>query len=158
MLTFGAVAEGRALRGALEAWLATHGIKLVPHGCAEDLPGSYWGAPEAGIESDQLHVRDDTPLHSLLHEACHLVCARAAGRPDFARDAGSDEREEDAVCLLQLMVADRLPHVGWRRLAVDMDAWGYRFMVGSTAAWFGRDSVAARDWLVSKGLHPVGLH
>ena len=152
MLTFGAVAEGHALRGALEAWLSRNALTLVRHRSTEDLPGSYWGAPEAGIEADQLHVRDDTPLHSLLHEACHIVCARAAGRPDFARDAGSDESEEDAVCLLQLMVADGLPGVGWRRLAVDMDAWGYRFMAGSTAAWFRCDSAAARRWLDDHGL------
>ncbi|MEO0615465.1 MAG: hypothetical protein AAFY69_04950 [Pseudomonadota bacterium] len=152
MLTFGAVAEGHALRRALEAWLSVHGLTLVAHGNAEDLPGSYWGAPEAGIETGRLHVRDDTPLHSLLHEACHIVCARAAGRPEFARDAGSDGSEEDAVCLLQLIVADRLPDVGWRRLAVDMDAWGYRFMAGSTAAWFRRDSAAAWRWLDAHGL------
>ncbi|MEL6199771.1 MAG: hypothetical protein AAF545_13175 [Pseudomonadota bacterium] len=156
MLTFGAMAEGQALRRALFGWLARHGLALVRHDSDGALPGSYWGAPEAGVQGATLHVRDDTPLHSLLHEACHVVCARAAGRGDFDRNAGGDDAEEAAVCALQLLVAEDLPGLGWRKLALDMDAWGYHFIIGSTTAWFQRDTVDARLWLSRHGLTVAG--
>ncbi len=156
MLTIGALADRQALRHALDDWLTRHGLALVHHHPDDALPGSYWGAPEAGVRGATLHVRDDTPLHSLLHEACHVVCSRAAGRGNFDRNAGGDDAEETAVCALQLLVAEALPGLGWRRLARDMDAWGYRFVVGSTTAWFRRDVVDARSWLVRRGLTPAG--
>jgi hypothetical protein len=34
----------------------------------------------------------------------------------------------------------------------DMDAWGYSFRLGSTAAWFEADAEDARDWLRERGL------
>src|SRR3546814_4970604 len=37
------------------------------------IPGSYWGDCEAGLIGATVHARDDTPVHSLLHEACHLI-------------------------------------------------------------------------------------
>ena len=33
-----------------------------------------------------------------------------------------------------------------------MDAWGYSFRLGSTAAWFERDASDARDWLLQAGV------
>jgi hypothetical protein len=33
-----------------------------------------------------------------------------------------------------------------------MDAWGYSFRLGSTAAWFERDAEDARAWLLLHGL------
>jgi len=36
--------------------------------------GSYWGDSEAGLIENTLYVRKDTPIHSLLHEACHYIC------------------------------------------------------------------------------------
>jgi hypothetical protein len=33
-----------------------------------------------------------------------------------------------------------------------MDAWGYSFRLGSTAAWFGADAEDAREWLRRQGL------
>jgi hypothetical protein len=33
-----------------------------------------------------------------------------------------------------------------------MDRWGYHFRLGSTAAWFERDSEDARDWLAGRNL------
>ena len=147
MLTLAAVESRPTLAQALRAWLAANDIALRVHDAGATLPGSYWGAPEAGITGDALHVRTDTPLHSVLHEAAHIVCARAAGRPPFDRDAAGDDDEEAAVCWLQLAVADGLPDVGWRRLAADMDAWGYTFRAGSTAAWRYRDAADAVAWL-----------
>ena len=152
MLTLAAVATRPDQSRALRAWLDLHGIALRVHAAGDALPGSFWGAPEAGITGGTLHVRGDTPLHSLLHEAAHIVCARAAGRAPIERDAGGDDVEEAAVCWLQLAVAEGLPGVGWRRLAADMDAWGYRFRAGSTVAWRATDAADAAAWLRAHGV------
>ena len=76
----------------------------------------------AGIDRQVVHVRPDTPVHSLLHEACHIVCMDAARRAAGGSDAGGCDTEECAVCFLQLILAQYLPGVGARQLAEDMDA------------------------------------
>ncbi|MEN8665609.1 MAG: hypothetical protein ABF356_11695, partial [Polycyclovorans sp.] len=52
---------------ALAQWVTARGMQL--HWVAADtaIPGSYWGDEEAGLIGDRLHVRPDTPVHSLLH-------------------------------------------------------------------------------------------
>ncbi len=123
----------------------------VPDGAA--IPGSYWGAPEAGIHNQRLMVRRDTPLHSLLHEASHLACATHLGRRLSAADSGSDDAEECAVCYLQILLADGLPPPASReRLFADMDAWGYSFRQGSAEQWFRGDGADAHQWLVEHNL------
>src|ERR1700744_3535902 len=87
----------------------------------EDIPGSYWGDSEAGLKGDQLYARLDTPVHSVLHEACHYICMTPERRSGLDRDAGGDDTEESAVCYLQVLLADQLPGVGRERLASDMD-------------------------------------
>jgi hypothetical protein len=114
-------------------------------------PGSFWGEPEAGIIGDEVFVRPDTPVHSALHEACHLICA-GARRAAIHTDAGGSYAEEDAVCYLQIVLADRLAGVGGERLMADMDAWGYTFRLGSAGAWFAGDAEDARAWLAERGL------
>lgn len=114
----------------------------------EAIPGSYWGAPEAGLIGSLIYLRDDTPVHSALHEAAHFVCMDSARRALLHTDAGGDFSEEDAVCYLQVLMAEQLPAVGAQRLFADMDAWGYSFRLGSTAAWFEQDATEARDWLL----------
>lgn len=138
--------------GSLARLLAPFGLEVreVPEGAP--IPGSYWGAPEAGIRGSTLFVRPDTPVHSALHEACHLLCADPARRAALDTDAGSDEREEDAVCYLQIVLAGHLPGAGAARLMADMDAWGYSFRLGSTRAWFEQDAQDARAWLTTHGL------
>ena len=74
------------------------------------LPGSYWGESEAGLRGNVLYVRADTPLHSLLHELSHYVCMSPERRAGLDRDAGGDDAEECAVCYLQILLADELPH------------------------------------------------
>lgn len=140
-----------ALRRELKALLARYGLALreVPEG--EPIPGSFWGEPEAGIIGDEVFVRPDTPVHSALHEGCHLICA-GARRAEIHTDAGGSYAEEDAVCYLQIVLADRLAGVGGERLMADMDAWGYTFRLGSAGAWFAGDAEDARDWLVEGGL------
>lgn len=137
---------------ALRALLAQFGIDLQLHPADAALPGSYWGDSEAGIVGLNLHVRPDTPVHSALHEACHLICMEPSGRAGMHTDAGGDDLEEAAVCRLQILLADHLPGVGRDALMADMDAWGYSFRLGDTRAWFLHDSEDADAWLRSHGL------
>src|SRR5690606_18557648 len=58
---------------AAASLLAAHGLELVAVQADAPIPGSYWGAPEAGIIGTRVYARPDTPVHSLLHEACHLI-------------------------------------------------------------------------------------
>jgi len=152
------VAEPPVLRcrdlpsGALEALFARFGLALVEVGEGEAIPGSYWGAPEAGIVGHTLYVRPDTPIHSALHEGGHLICADAARRRAIDTDAGGTDLEEAGVCYLQIALADELPGVGRDRLMADMDAWGYSFRLGSTRAWLEEDAEDALAWLQREGL------
>lgn len=140
---------------ALEALLWARGLAVTWLAPQADIPGSYWGDSEAGLIDDRLHVRADTPVHSALHEACHWLCMDASRRAGLHTDAGGDDLEECAVCYLQVVLADRLPGVGRRRLMQDMDAWGYSFRLGGARAWFEQDAADARAWLVERGLLPA---
>ncbi len=134
------------------ALLARFGLQLqrVPPG--EPIPGSFWGDEEAGIIGTCVYARDDTPVHSLLHEAGHLIVLPAERRPHVHTDATDSIEEEDATCFLQIVLADQLPNVGHARLMADMDAWGYSFRLGSTRAWFEQDAAEARNFLKARGL------
>ncbi len=125
-------------------------LRLLDDGAA--ITGSFWGEPEAGIVQRCVYVRLDTPIHSLLHETCHLICMDEKRRAGLERDAGGDDLEEAAVCYLQIVLADYLPGVGRDRLMQDMDAWGYSFRLGSSRAWFESDAADARVWLLDHGL------
>ncbi|MCX7556477.1 hypothetical protein OS187_06530 [Xanthomonadaceae bacterium JHOS43] len=120
-------------------------LVAVPQGAS--IPGSYWGEPEAGIIGHRVYVRPDTPVHSMLHEACHLIVLPPERRVQVHTDATDSIAEEDAACCLQILLADRIPGVGSERLMRDMDAWGYTFRLGSTRAWFEQDAQDAFDWL-----------
>jgi hypothetical protein len=134
------------------ALLARHGLALhcVPAG--EPIPGSYWGDEEAGIIGTAVYARDDTPVHSLLHEACHLLVLPSDRRVRVHTDATDSVEEEDATCYLQILLADELPGVGRARLMADMDTWGYSFRLGSTRAWFEQDAAEALAFLKVRGL------
>ena len=138
--------------GALATLFASRGVEVVVVRDGERIPGSYWGEPEAGIVGSRLYVRGDTPVHSALHEGCHLLCMDADRRRRVDRDAGGDELEESAVCYLQLLLGARLPGVSADRLCDDMDTWGYSFRAGSTRRWFEDDAEDARAWLADRGL------
>jgi len=73
-------------------------------------------------------------------------------RAGLDTDAGGDDAEEDAVCYLQILLADQTPGLGRERMLADMDAWGYTFRLGSAAAWFESDASDARAWLHRRGL------
>ncbi len=132
---------------ALARLLAGYGLNLALVAADAAIPGSYWGDSEAGLRGDRLYARADTPVHSVLHEACHFICMAPERRAQLDRDAGGDDDEESAVCYLQILLAGELPAVGRARLIADMDAWGYSFRLGSTRAWFDGDAQPARQWL-----------
>jgi hypothetical protein len=136
------------------ALLARHGLALRRVADGEPIPGSYWGDEEAGIIGSTVYARADTPVHSLLHEACHLIVLPPERRAAVHTDATDSIEEEDATCYLQIVLADELPGVGRARLMADMDAWGYTFRLGSTRAWFEQDAGNARDFLAAHGLLP----
>ena len=135
----------------LRRLLARYGLQVEEVARDAPIPGSYWGAPEAGLVGATVYVRSDTPLHSLLHEAAHVVCMDSERRRQLHTDAGGEYAEEDAVCYLQIVLARRLD-VSIAEICADMDAWGYTFRLGSAYAWFTRDSQDARAWLVRHGL------
>jgi hypothetical protein len=141
---------------AVSDLLARHALSLVRVPAGASIPGSYWGAPEAGVIAHTVYARDDTPVHSLLHEACHLIVAPAERRALIHTDASDSQAEEDATCYLQILLADELPGVGRERLMRDMDAWGYTFRLGSARAWFEDDAEDARLWLARRDLLPAG--
>ncbi|MBS0578368.1 MAG: hypothetical protein JSR36_03790 [Proteobacteria bacterium] len=132
---------------ALAQLLARYGLRLELLAADAAIPGSYWGDSEAGLRGSCLYARTDTPVHSVLHEACHFICMSGERRAQLDRDAGGDDDEESAVCYLQILLAGELPAVGRARLIADMDAWGYSFRLGSTGAWFAQDAQHARQWL-----------
>lgn len=137
------------------ALLARFGLQLQRVPANEAIPGSFWGDEEAGIIGNTVYARDDTPVHSLLHEAGHLIVLPMERRLDVHTDATDSIEEEDATCYLQIVLADQLPGVGRARLMTDMDAWGYSFRLGSTRAWFERDAGEAREFLHVRGLVPA---
>ena len=132
--------------------LSGHGLHLHHVAAGAPIPGSYWGEPEAGIIASDVYVRDDTPVHSMLHEACHLIVLPPERRALVHTDATDSVPEEDATCYLQIVLAAELPGVGSTQLMADMDAWGYTYRLGSTQAWFEHDAEDARAWLVERGL------
>jgi hypothetical protein len=132
--------------------LRRYGLTLVQVADGTPIPGSYWGLPEAGVIGTKVYARGDTPVHSLLHEACHLIVAPLERRMQIHTDASDSQAEEDATCYLQIVLGDALPGVGRERVMADMDAWGYTFRLGSARAWFERDAEDARAWLEERGL------
>lgn len=148
--------------GSLEQLLESWAIRLSHVAPGDRIPGSHWGEPEAGIVGSTLFVRDDTPVHSALHEAGHLIVMSEERRAVVDTDAGGDELEESAVCVFQIQLAEELEGASAEVVMTDMDEWGYSFRLGSTRRFFEQDSGDARQWLEERGLsfsaaekHPV---
>lgn len=153
----GVLCWAEAPKAALHALLGRVGLEIRECHAGGPIPGSYWGPPEAGLIGGGVYLREDTPVHSLLHEACHYVCMDPSRRASLDTDAGGDYAEENAVCYLQILLADLIPGLGAQRMLRDMDAWGYTFRLGSARAWFEEDALEARDWLYRQGLiDPAG--
>lgn len=131
----------------LRRLLARYDLVLSEVAPGAPIPGTYWGEPEAGVVGTTIHVRGDTPVHSALHESCHVICMDEERRAGLHTDAGGTVLEECGVCYLQIRLADHLPGVGSERLMDDMDRWGYSFRLGSTRAWHDGDAEDALAWL-----------
>lgn len=137
---------------AIRGLLADYGLQLTLLADGAEIPGSHWGAPEAGIIGHEVLVRPDTPIHSLLHEAAHVICMDAQRRDALHTDAGGDDLEECGVCYLQLLLGAELPGYSLPQQFADMDLWGYSYRLGSAQAWFETDADDARQWLLEQGL------
>ena len=138
-----------ALQQALAILLKPYALTITPVADNRPIPGSFFGDREAGLIANQLYIRQDTPLHSALHEASHYICMDAARRATLNTDADSEGLydEENAVCYLQIILADFLPLFNRARMMRDMDRWGYSFRLGSTKSWFEQDAEDALLWL-----------
>jgi hypothetical protein len=139
-------------RLSLQVLLDRYGMSMRLVAPDEIIPGSYWGEREAGLMGSAIFARLDTPVHSVLHEGAHFICMTPERRAGLDTDAGGDHAEENAVCYLQIILADSIPNVGRQRMCSDMDAWGYTFRLGSAALWFERDADDAREWLIRHGV------
>jgi hypothetical protein len=134
------------------ALLSRFGLTLERIADADAIPGSYWGEPEAGIVGNTVYARADTPVHSLLHEAAHLIVLPPERRAAVHTDATDSIEEEDAVLVLQALLADAVRGAGRARILADMDAWGYTFRLGSARAYVEHDADAAWQWLSERNL------
>lgn len=130
--------------------LSNYSLQLVK--CKGSIEGSYWGENEAGLVGGRLVVRNDTPLHSALHEACHYICMDDERRATLHTDAGGTDLEENAVCYLQIVLAGQLSGYGREQMMSEMDEWGYSFRLGSAKAWFENDAEDAQEFLREHGL------
>lgn len=142
---------------ALGCLASRYGLAIDAVPAHAEIPGSYWGNPEAGLIGRTVHARPDTPVHSVLHELSHLVCMSEYRRLALYRDAGGNDLEESAVCYLQILLADHLAGYSADKVCADMDTWGYSFRLGNTRRWFADDADDARHWLLTEGLiSPAG--
>jgi hypothetical protein len=132
--------------------LACYQLEVQITAPGKAIPGSFWGDEEAGLIGQQIFLRLDTPIHSALHEACHFICMDGARRKHLNGHAGNFQPEENAVCYLQILLADDLPSLGRQRMLSDMDAWGYSFRLGSAQKWFEKDAEEPREWLLQHEL------
>lgn len=137
---------------SLQSLLTPYGVQLQQIPLGEPIPGSYWGEPEAGLIGARLYYRADTPVHSVLHEACHYICMSPQRRNKLHTNAGGTSLEECAVCYLQIILADYVSGFGRIRAFKDMDTWGYSFRLGSAQSWFEQDAKDARNWLQDQEL------
>ena len=150
-------------KSALVALLERYGLMLEIVPSTFPIPGSYWGDDEAGLITNVLYSRQETPIHSILHEACHFICMSPKRRETLHTDAGGSDVEEAGVCFLQILLSEELPGVGQARMFADMDAWGYSFRFGTTERWFLHDAEDAREWLLAHRVindlgQPCGLN
>jgi hypothetical protein len=133
-------------------FLDSLGLKYRAVDPQSEIPGSFWGESEAGLISNELYLRSDTPIHSLLHEACHYLCMPKERRTNLHTNAGGDYDEENAVCYLQILLASFIKGYSSEECMQDMDMWGYTFRLGSAKQWFTTDANDARLWLINRGL------
>lgn len=144
-------------RQSVEEIIGKYGLELKVVADDSPIPGSFWGDEEAGLIGSEIFARSDTPVHSILHESCHFICMDQSRRDGIHTNAGGDYDEENAVCYLQILLADQVNGMGRKRMLEDMDNWGYSFRLGSASKWFELDADDALHWLLYHRLVDV-LH
>ncbi len=132
----------------LQSLLNRYGMEIKTVDDNAAIPGSFWQPPEAGLIGDTLYIRNDTPVHSALHETCHYICMDQQRRNKLHTNAGGTAIEENGVCYLQILLSNFIPEMKRERMLSDMDAWGYSFRLGSAKAWFEKDAEDAFEWLL----------
>ena len=145
----------------LEALLNPSGLTIEKVANDQAIPGSHWGDEEAGLIGHVLYAREDTPVHSVLHEAGHWLLMSDERRSALHTDAKGTAVEEMAVCYLQILLGELIPGMNRSRMFGDMDRWGYSFRLGSTERWFNDDAEDALAYLAQKLAHThriPGLH
>ncbi len=73
-------------------------------------------------------------------------------RQNLDTNAAGDYDEENAVCYLQILLAEEIPEMGSLKMMSDMDEWGYTFRLGSSKNWFEQDADDALEWLQKNNL------
>jgi len=73
-------------------------------------------------------------------------------RENLDTNAEGDYDEENAVCYLQIILAEELPEMGSLKMMSDMDEWGYTFRLGSSKKWFEQDAEDTLEWLLKYNL------
>ncbi len=136
------------LKTSVQNILSHYGLSLQLVNIENEIPYSYWGTPEAGRKQNTLFAQTKTPLHSVLHEACHYVCMPAHHRTCKAIDAAGGVEEENATCYLQVLLAEHIDGYSSQLIMQDMDRWGYSFRLGSCSAWFDKDAEDVQAWLM----------
>ena len=136
----------------LATLLKPYGIDINSVDDDANIPGSFFGEREAGLIGNKLYLRNDTPVHSALHEAGHYICMDPDRRAKLNTDAEGDYDEENGVCYLQILLADHLSNIGKDRMMIDMDRWGYTFRLGSAKIWFEQDAEDAKQWLINHNI------
>jgi len=137
---------------SLDKLLSHYQLQIEPVADNSSIPGSHFGDSEAGLIENRLYLRSDTPIHSALHEACHYICMDQQRRHNLHTDAGGDYDEENAVCFLQILLADYITGNSSSQLMQEMNEWGYTFRLGSSERWFEEDADDARQWLLEHQL------
>lgn len=132
---------------------APTGLTIVAVADGHPIPGSHWGDEEAGLIRHSIHIRLDTPVHSVLHEAGHWLLMEESRREHLHTDAKGSAIEEMAVCYLQILLSDQIPTMGRDRMFRDMDSWGYSFRLGCARDWFYSDAEDALAHLRQKLTH-----
>ena len=127
------------------------GLKLIWVADGMPIPFSYFGAPEAGILNSHVFARTDTPVHSVLHEASHIVCMNTQRRRHLRTDAAGEYAEENAVLYLQVLLAERVG-LSAECMCAEMDNWGYTFRLGSALEWFRHETEDCRQQLLDWGI------
>ena len=135
----------------VQSVLDRYQLTLIPVAPGLPIPFSYFGAPEAGLLGRCVFARSDTPVHSVLHEAGHVICMDEARRVALRADAGGAFDEENAVLYLQITLASEVG-LAPECLCKDMDEWGYTFRMGSAWAWYQTDAAECRQQLLEWGV------